>query len=312
MNLLLSALLVTTLLPLTVVLAYNNNANNVVILKQGVKLQAGKTLRTPNRACSLTLQRDGNLIARRRGPFWSKPGTFDPVPSSISWTSGAADNQGDYYVTLTPDGNLQVRNTNNDIIVFTTHVHNPNTPNAAHQLVFTEKCALRVMRKEANEDFATRVWTNIHEWLDNFSAFDYPGLDNVLQRGEYFSYPGHNFGTACSSDLYCVNVPYTLYLQHDCNLVTRVGHDAGDADAVVWSAGVAHRNVEECYLLVDSHDVALYEGSFDPSLPEDATRLNKYWSVPRSFFDVDSYNPGGYNSYQILLNGNGEMILDWD
>jgi hypothetical protein len=95
-------------------------------------------------------------------------------------------------------------------------------------------------------------------------------------------------------------------------LVVFVGHDKGDRSAVVWSANVVPPDADDCYLMVDSHDVALYEGSFDISLPVDADRPGKYWSVPPSFFDVDGYNPGKRNWYQVLINNEGRMYLDFD
>lgn len=288
-------------------------AADEVILRQGDILEPGTWLKTSNGACRLKLQRDGNLVARRRGPFWPKAGGYsDPIPSSISWTSGSHAVSDYYYAALSQEGNLQVRE--NDIgpdpVVYTTKVYAPSLANATHVLVFTDKCALRIMRREGDEYH--RIWTNIHEWFDNFSADENPGMDNVLHKGDYYTYPTQNYGTVCGKGAnFCYQVPFSLRLQHDCNLVVFVGHDQGDLSAIVWSAGVA-RNVSDCFLLVDSHDVALYEGSFDPTLPRDYSFPNKYWSVPSSFFDVDSYTPGGYNTYQVLINNEGEMYLDWD
>jgi hypothetical protein len=302
-------------LVLTPLLVFANDDDYNVIMTQGSILEAGKTLQTQDGTCALTLRRDGNLISKRRGPYWPKPGNSNPIPPmTISWTSGLVGMGADYYAKLTPKGNLQVlQRGGNDIdadtVVFTTHVYGASTPKATHKLVFTEKCALRIMRQEEDQDYVTHVWTNIHEWLDNFSAQDFPGVDNVLQKGEFFSYPGQNFGTACG-DTYCVKVPFSLHLQHDCNLVTVVGHDYGDSTAVVWSAGAARKNVSECYLLVDSNDVALYEGSFNPKRPVNKTPPGKYWSVPDSFFDMD-VTPG-ISTFQILLDKNGEMMEDWD
>lgn len=284
------------------------------ILSQGSFLEAGKSLTTSNGACRLSLQRDGNLITRRRGPFWPKPGNSDPIPESVSWTSGSRG-RGDYFATIQTDGNLQViRRGSTNQVVFSTHVYASVDDSATHELVFTDKCALRIRRlSSAGNVIDTRVWTNIHEWLDNFSADDRPGLDNVLAKGEFFSYPGQNHGTVCGTGAkFCMEVPFSLRLQNDCSLVTFVGHDQGDRAAVVWSAGVSLPNGSDCYLLVDSHNVALYKGSFDPTLPRDSKRPGKYWSVPPSFFDVDGYNPGSSNSYQILIDNKGEMYLDWD
>lgn len=313
MNLVL-ILLTATALPL-LSLAYSDET----ILRQGETLLAGKSITTLNGACRLSLQRDGNLVTRRRGPFWSKPGKgSDPIPQSISWTSGA-HGIGGYYAILTNEGNLQViSRTNNNQVMYSTHVYAPTNTSATHELVFTEKCSLRIMRQEPNDDgWRHFVWTNIHEWLDNFSADDYPGLDNVLAKGEYFTYPGQNYGRACGGNntRYCFNIPISLHLQHDCNLVAFVGHDHGDYAATVWSAGVARLNsASGCFLLIDSHDVALYEGSFDPTAPVESTPPGKYWSVPSSFFNVDGYssNPESRNWYQVLVNGDGEMFLDWD
>jgi hypothetical protein len=310
MNLALILLIGTTLALVT--LAQSDEA----ILRQGEKLKAGKSITTSNGACRLSLQRDGNLVARRRGPFWPKPGMgSDPIPQSISWTSGAHV-VGDYYATLTKQGNLQVisRGANGNQVVYSTHVYSPTNASATHELVFTEKCTLRIMRQEPNDDWRHFVWTNIHEWLDNFSADEYPGKDNVLAKGEYFTYPGQNYGQACGGNntRYCFNVPISLYLQHDCNLVAFVGHDHGDYAATVWSAGVARKSSSGCFLLITSHDVALYGGSFDPTAPVDSIPPGKYWSVPSTFFNVDGYNPEGLNRYQVLVNGDGEMYLDWD
>jgi len=280
------------------------------LLKQGDILEPGTTLKSRDGSCQLSLQRDGNLISRRRGPFWTKPASWEPIHKSVTWTSGA-HKVGDYHATLTTNGNLQVLDGTK--IVYSTHVYGPSHDNAMHELRFTETCALRIMRREEHEEEFRRVWTNFHVVLDNFSAQDSPGLDNVLQRGEYFTYPGQNYGTVCGTGAdFCMDVPFSLRLQHDCNLVTFVGHDHGDVAAVVWSAGVARPNAVDCYLLVDSNDVALYEGSFDPSRPVNETPPGKYWSVPRSFFDVDGYRPGGNNGYQILIGNSGEMYLDWD
>jgi hypothetical protein len=288
-------------------------------MTQGSILEAGKTLQTQDGTCALTLRRDGNLISKRRGPYWPKPGNSNPIPPmTISWTSGLVGMGANYYAKLTQKGNLQVLQRGNDsdadTVVFTTHVYGASTPKATHKLVFTETCALRIMRQEEDQYqdyYPVDVWHNIHDGLDNFLADEYPGLYNVLQKGEFYSSPGKNFGTACG-DTYCVKVPFSLRLQHDCNLVTKVGHDSGDLSAVVWSAGATRKNVSECYLLVDSNDVALYEGSFNPKRPVNKTPPGKYWSVPDSFFDVDGYTPGGNNRYQILLDKNGEMMLDWD
>jgi hypothetical protein len=308
MHILLMLLLAATLPLLTLAYPYET------ILTQGATLEAGKSIVTSNGACRLSLQHDGNLVARRRGPFWPKPGmSSDPIPQSISWTSGS-HGIGDYYATVTSEGNLQVISRGNNQVKYSTHVcASSNDASATHELVFTEKCALRVMRTEGNES-PQRVWTNIHEWLDNFSADEYNGLDNVLGKGEYFTYPGQNYGVVCggTTSSYCFNVPISLRLQHDCNLVAFVGHDQGDKSAVVWSAGRVRSNASDCFMLVDSHDVALYEGPFDPTAPVDFTPPNKYWSVPSSFFDVDEYNPQGRNWYQILLNVDGEMYLDYD
>lgn len=287
-------------------------AADETILAQGEKLNAGSSIATSNGACRLSLQRDGNLVARRRGPFWPKPGkSSDPIPQSISWTSGA-HSKGNYFATITSQGNLQVIHRGDNQVMYSTHVYASSNSSATHELVFTEKCTLRIYRNEGERP--DRVWSNIHEWFDNFSAEDYPGLDNVIGKGEYFTYPGQNFGKVCggTTNRYCFNVPISLRLQHDCNLVAFVGHDMGDNAALVWSAGVARPNASDCFLLVDSHDVALYEGSFDPSKPVDFTAPTKYWSVPSSFFDVDGYYSGGRNWYQVLVNGGGEMYLDWD
>ena len=281
------------------------------IMSQGDVLEPRISLRTGDGACRLTLQRDGNLVARRRGPYWPKPATSDPIPESISWKSGSRGS-GDYFATLTTDGNLQVirRGTNNQV-VFSTHVFAPTNGTATHELVFTDKCALLIMRHSGAD--INRVWTNIHGWLDNFSADEYPGLDNVLTKGEFFTYPGQNYGQVCGTGAnFCMNVPFSLRLQQDCNLVTFVGHDFGDAAAVVWSAGVAQLKPSDCYLLVESNNVALYKGSFDPTLPTDSARPGKYWSIPSSFFDVDGYRPGMPNWYQVLINNEGNMYLDWD
>jgi hypothetical protein len=50
-------------------------------------------------------------------------------------------------------------------------------------LVFTDKCTLRIIRT-LSDGTTNRIWSNIHEWFDNFSADEYPGLDNVLAKGE--------------------------------------------------------------------------------------------------------------------------------
>lgn len=287
-----------------------------VILIEGTVMSAGESLQTSDGACRLKLQRDGNLIAFRRGPFWSKPGISDDIEESVSWTSGG-HGQGSYHARLQNSGNLQViyhnDATQSDDVVFSTHVFAADDPSGtSHDLVFTDKCALRIMRrKDGDSQF---LWTNIHEWLDNFSAYlnASPGRDNVMHKGEFFSYPGQNHGTVCGTGAnFCMEVPFSLRLQHDCNLVTFVGRDHGDASAVVWSAGVKRPNFSNCYLLVDSNDVALYEGSFDPTLPLNSNRTGKYWSVPQSFFDDPVYPPGG-STYQVLINNEGQMYLDWD
>lgn len=306
MNLFTRSILLVTLLVMS---AHARPVEYETILAQGDILEPGTTLKTPNGQCLLKLQRDGNLIATRRGPYWGTPGTSDPVPKSISWTSGSAQVVANYYATVTPKGNLAVVNRGTNETVYSTHVYDaPQGEVATHELVFTNKCTLRILRN-GND----RVWSNIHEWFDNFSADDYPGLDNVLHKGEYYTYPTQNYGTMCGTGVdLCIKMPFSLRLQHDCNLVAFVGHDQGDFGGVVWSAGVARPNADNCLFLVTSHDVALYEGSFDPTSPVDSIPPNKYWSVPSSFFDVDSYSPQGRNWYQVLINNEGEMYLDWD
>jgi len=298
--------LFTTLLPLLVV-------GDDVILTQETQLIAGNNLFTQDGRCHLKLQQDGNLRTWRRGPFWNNPTTPDPIEESPSWSSGPGRVAGgDYKLIIEEGGNLQVRFSYNEEVVWSTNVFPSTQDGATHDLVFTDKCTLKIIRHEPSGDTLT-VWRNIHEWFDNFSADEYPGLDNVIRKGEYYTSPLHNHGTVCGTDAnFCFEVPYFLRLQHDCNLKVFVGHDRGDAAATVWSAKAPRPNATDCYLLVDSQDVALYEGSFDISAPVDSSRPGKYWSVPSSFFDVDGYNPGSTNRYQVLINSKGQLYLDWD
>jgi len=280
-----------------------------VVLKEGSVLEAGESVLTGN-GCRLSLQDDGNLIARRPGPIWNEPGFSDRKAEIKSWKSGAHESNGEYYAILQDDGNLQVIRSPEEV-VYTTHVFPPTSSSANHKLIFTDKCTLRITRIE--DGSTTTEWTNIHESFDNFSR-----QNMVIGRGEFYTYPTMNYGSVCKWSMdckpadFCLDVPFSLLLHNDCNLVVFVGHDLGDKTRVVWSPDVPRPNAMDCYLLIDSNDVALYEGSFDPTLPLDSARPGKYWSVPPSFFDVQEYVPGKANYYQVVIDNDGELYLDWD
>ena len=249
------------------------HATQALILNASFTMVGGETRTAHNGKCQLRLQRDGNLIARRR--------ISDSEEYKTAWSTGSMERSDDYTATLdSATGMLQIWK--NQVKVYTTvRSADPynNSGEPPYTLVMDENCVLTILGKEYDNDgtFDVPIWQNIRRSLTN---------TDVLKRGEILQ--GFHHLCSCPERQgrdYCVTVPMFIALQEDCNLVQRVGHDWADAGDVVWSPNVARPQADDCYVYVDQDSVGLFEGTF-----EDVSRNVGHPARPERYWRTDYGN----------------------
>lgn len=170
------------------------------IMAPGDKLHEGKNIEHKN--CMIFMQKDGNLVVKRDNVnTWSTEGR----------TPGSKANE--FYARMQRDGNFLVKSRGQSP-VFSTRTQKNDLDDDLGGLYFNEDCILSIA-KDSSEDI---IWSNIRSKLHS---------GNRLRKGEMFHYP--------PSD-----PKYTLYLQHDGNLVVFRGADFSDFNGPKQTIFSAH------------------------------------------------------------------------
>lgn len=285
----------------------------------GDRLEAGESLSAHNGACRLRLTETGILEVQRR--FENHPIYRDDYVTA--WTSGVAQDSGDFFARLNRDGNFVVYERHKGrpkgqkySVAYRTRTNDPSNVGAKITLEFDKACRLTLYKNKApgtshyhpNDVF---LWTNIKFFLTGTEpggAWPAEPLGTyymLLQKGEMF-YDNWVWNGRCLG----VQLPVTLYLTHECNLEMFIGtdlatryHNVGN----VWDANVTRPELKDCYLYGNTVGLTLHEGLFNKNGPPCIkNRPGQYWANYLYGCEDDDYE----YFHTECLDGDYEAFLD--
>lgn len=270
-------------------------------MQNGDRLEAGESLSAHNGACRLRLTKTGVLQVQRK--FENHPIYKDNYVTA--WTSGVAQNKGDYFASLNRDGNFVVYERHKgqkNSVAYRTRTNDPSNVGATITLNFDKTCRLSLYSDDAyNAKFHGFLWDNIKRSLTGYK---------LLQKGEMF----HDRENAYySGPCLGVELPVTLYLTHDCNLEMFIGTDLATRYYYVgnvWDANVTRPDLEDCYLYANANGLTLHEGVFKKKERKFIKNLpGEYWATYRyDYYDEDDKECEG--TEVNCWDGDYEAVLD--